>query len=686
MANSQQQPQQTQQAPSESSILGDGLKLFAQPDILPFGIILLAIAILYLGLTIIGRNSRKHGHLATAREANSSEKKAGINKLLEKIENPSLTNGVFYICEPIGTDIPNPQDLEDYKGGRITPIIDINTSTLVVGVPGCGKTANVINPAIKSAIKSGYRIFMFDAKYPEQAEQIAPYAIDHGYDISVYAPGYEESATFNILDAVEDENDSTTADQVVMTLRKNLGGDDKTNSFFETGGQGMVAGAILLAKRAARLSGRPEVANLLLVDEIISMHDLTARLIANRDEISRAAYRSFTQFLSAHADVTANDTAASLRSTAASIMKPLVSSRFIDSIAGLPDFPCFHEDKPFWIGESNLVIFGLNQDLRGVVSPLIATAIEQIGNYNLNSTRQSDTPLAIFLDEIPQINVPDVFDLWGPVKRSLGCSIMFGMQYLGQAEETYGEHVIPKILGAGNKFFFNPGSVANAEIISAECGNKEVLIGSNSKSRSSGQQSSYSSSESDQIQSVAMFDPLFFSQLPVGACVAQLAATKTGRGVEEKVGLPYRMRFERLDDECKQQEAESKERWAEMVEVAIANKKRRNPEGSIDYKAKSNEYRSLAEDYLPLSSNQSVLGVLDQAIAGAVKEINKKPSQFVSLKSLVLMAEHYKWKLEGDFADRNVLIPDEWGEITLENLEATLQKADIKTLSKGGRS
>jgi hypothetical protein len=67
-----------------------------------------------------------------------------------------------------------------------------------------------------------------------------------------------------------------------------------------------------------------------------------------------------------------------------------------------------------------------------------------------------------------------------------------------------------------------------------------------------------------------------------------------------------------------------------------------------------------------------------------VKEINKKPSQFVSLESLILMAEHYKWKLEGDFADRNVLIPDEWGEITLENLEAALQKADIKTLAKGG--
>jgi type IV secretory pathway TraG/TraD family ATPase VirD4 len=674
--------QQTQQAPSELSILGDGLKLFVQPDILPFGIILVFIAILYLGLTIIGRNSGKHGHLATAREANSPEKKAGVKALLEKLESSS-SNGEFYICEPIGCDIPAPEELQYHKG-RITPIMEANTSTLVVGKPGCGKSANVIIPAIKAAIKARYRIAVFDAKFPELAAQISPYAIDEGFDISVYAPGYEESATFNILDAVEDENDSTTADQVVMTLRNNLGGDDKTNSFFETGGQGMVAGAILLAKRAARRAGRPEVANLLLVDEILSMHDLTARLIANRDDISRAAYRSFTQFLSAHADETANDTAASLRSTAVSIMKPLVSSRFIDSIAGPPDFPCFHEGKPFWIGEGNLVIFGLNQDLQGIVEPLVATALEQVGNYNLNSSRPSDVPFAVFLDEVPQINVPFVFDLWAPVKRSLKCCLMWGMQYIGQAEETYGEHVVPKILGAGNKFFFNPGSVANAEILSTECGNKEVLIGSSSKSRSSGNSSSSSTSESDQVQSVPLFDPLFFAQLPTGSCVAQLAATKTGKGLNEKVGLPYHMRFDRLDEECKHQEAENKERWAEMVKVAIANKKRRNPD-AIDYTAKSNEYRSLAEDYLPLAaSNQSVLGVLDQAIAGAVKEINKKPSQFVSLESLILMAEHYKWKLEGDFADRNVLIPDEWGEITLENLEAALQKADIKTLAKGG--
>jgi type IV secretory pathway TraG/TraD family ATPase VirD4 len=677
--------QETQQAPSELSLLGDGLKIFMQPDLLPFGIILLLIAFLYLLLTIIGLNSKKYGHLATAREASRSEQKSGVNALLDKLES-NESNGEFYICEPIGCDIPSPEDLRYHKG-RITPIIEANTSTLVVGKPGCGKSANVIIPAIKSAIEAGYRIIVFDAKFPELASQIAPYAVDKGFDISVYAPGYEESATFNILDAVEDENDSTTADQVVMTLRNNLGGDDKTNSFFETGGQGMVAGAILLAKRAARLAGQPAVANLLLVDEIISMHDLTARLIANRDDISRAAYRSFTQFLSAHADETANDTAASLRSTAASIMKPLVSSRFIDSIAGLPDFPCFHEGKPFWIGENNLVIFGLNQDLQGIVEPLVATALEQVGNYNLNSSRPSDTPLAVFLDEVPQINVPFVFDLWAPVKRSLKCCLMWGMQYIGQAEERYGEHVVPKILGAGNKFFFNPGSVANAEILSAECGNKEVLIASSSKSRSSGNSSSSSTSESDQVQSVPLFDSLFFAQLPTGSCVAQLAATRTGKGINEKVGLPSHIRFDRLGDECKRQETENKKRWEGMVQAAIANKKRRNPEGSIDYTAKSNEYRSLAEDYLPLAaSNQSVLGALDQAIVGAVKEINKKPSQFVSVESLILMAEHYKWKLEGDFADRNVLIPDDWGEITLENLEATLQKADIKTLSKGGRA
>jgi TraM recognition site of TraD and TraG len=671
---SQQKNQQTTQPASELSILDEGFSLLMQSEFYPFVLILSALLLFYVLLSIFSRNNSKYGHLATAREASRTEQKAGVNALLRKMGSGS-SNGELYICEPIGCEIPAPEDLSRHKG-RITPIMEANTSTLVVGKPGCGKSANVIIPAIKSAIESGYRIMVFDAKYPELAAQIAPYAVERGYDISVYAPGYEESASFNILDAVEDENDSTTADQVVMTLRNNLGGDDKTNSFFETGGQGMVAGAILLAKRAARLAGRPEVANLLLVDEIISMHDLCARLIANRADISRAAYRSFTQFLSAHADVAANDTAASLRATAASIMKPLVSSRFLDSLAGLPDFPCFHTDKPFWIGESNLVILGLNQDLQGIVEPLLATAIEQVGNYNLNSSRPCETPFAVFLDEVPQINVPFVFDLWAPVKRSLKCCLMWGMQYIGQAEERYGEHVVPKILGAGNKFFFNPGSVANAEVLSAECGEKEVTIGSNSKSRSSGHSASSSVSESDQVQSVPLFDPLYFAQLPTGACVAQLAATKTGKGLREKIGLPYALRFDRLGAECQRQEAENRQQYAAMVRIAIANKKRRNPE-SIDYTAKSHEYRNLAEGYLPVPASQGV--------SEGEAQHPPKLSKSVTLASLVGMANHYGWDLEGDLSDRKVPIPNECGEITVENLGAVLEKAGIKILSKGGK-
>jgi hypothetical protein len=668
----QSKPQQQigQSVQSEISVIKDVFQTLWQPDFLPIGILLFLMLI----LAILNRNSGKHGHLAIAKEANNSELEAAVQKAIARIKNPKLTNAVFCITEPIGAPIPDPLELDQYKG-RITPIVDINRATLVVGAPGCGKTANVINPAIKWAIKMGYRVMVFDAKYPEQTEQIVPYAIEQGYEVSVYAPGYEESATFNILDAVEDENDSTTADQVVMTLRNNLGGDDKTNSFFETGGQGMVAGAILLAKRAARLTGRPEIANLLLVDEIISMHDLTARLISNREDISRAAYRSFTQYLSAHADSATNDTAASLRSTAASIMKPLVSSRFVDSIAGLPDFPCFHQDKPFWIGENNLVVFGVNQDLKRVVLPLIATAIEQVGNYNLNSNRRTTTPLAIFLDEVAQVDIPVALDSWGPEKRSVGCCLVMGLQYVDQITETYGEEAVAKVLGAANKFFFNPGSVKTAEIMSKECGNKEVLIGSSSKSRSSGQHSSTSSSESDQTQSVPLFDPLVFAQLAVGTCIYQGAAVTSGYGKEERVGLPYKIRFERLNEECDLQEALNKQRYAAMVKAVISNKRKRSPE-TVDYNSQSNEYRHLAEDYLPLRKSSTGLEIEQQPA--------KKPIRFVWLKDLISMAEIYQWELEGDPANRKVPIPAEWGEeISISNLEAALQAAGIKILPKG---
>jgi AAA domain/Domain of unknown function (DUF4351) len=67
-----------------------------------------------------------------------------------------------------------------------------------------------------------------------------------------------------------------------------------------------------------------------------------------------------------------------------------------------------------------------------------------------------------------------------------------------------------------------------------------------------------------------------------------------------------------------------------------------------------------------------------------VEDKNQKNCRFVWLKDLILMAEYYQWKLEGDLSDRKVIIDDELGEeISIDNLAEVLKKADVKILSKG---
>jgi type IV secretion system protein VirD4 len=417
-----------------SPILNSLNELVFTPSLLPVW----GLLVMMLVLAIVTRKPKQYGRLADGRTALDKEIAAGVQTAIEWVEHPSLERSALYIAEPIGCEIPNPSNIRNFKG-TLTPVLNPCRGVMTYGNQGAGKSETIIDRLLESALAQGFGMVLLDKKGGEQASEIIPYAVSQGYDVSVFAPGFPWSARCNILDAIEDENDGTTSDQVIRTIRNNLSTkDEKRDAFFDGGGESTISGTMLLAKWIAKQEGNPDIANLLLVDAIANVEGLTQRLMNNKAAIPYTAYRSFSQLISAHGESEKNNTEASLQSVASSIMKPLISSKFVDVVVGTADFPCFDPGRPFWIGEKNLAVLIVSEDLAEVVLPLIIPLLEQLGNYNLNSTRPREQILVFGLDELGEFKLDALLNNWLPLKRSRGAAVVGGMQYLAQAKKHYG--------------------------------------------------------------------------------------------------------------------------------------------------------------------------------------------------------------------------------------------------------
>jgi type IV secretory pathway TraG/TraD family ATPase VirD4 len=648
-------------ATQEANPLNDYLiKTLLSPDFLPI------LAVLF-GCLLLAMFSpkKKYGQLADGRMAFEKEKKAARRKMIDRVKKPERNWAALYVAEPLGCEVPNPGNIHKFKG-NLVPVIDIDRGTFVVGNQGAGKSESIINQLVKSAIEQGFGIIWLDMKYPAGSAETVVYGHSRGYDIRVLAPGYAESSNVNILDAIKDEDDSTSSEQTVNTLRSNLGNADvKRDPFWDGGGESIVSGCFLLCKWIARLEGNPELANLLLADAVAMAPNLGQRLKNNIDKIPYMAYRSFGQLTSASSSGDEkNDTEASLQSVASNIMKPLISSRFIDVVAGTPDFPCFDPDQPFWVGEKNMVVLGVSDELKSVVLPLIVAVLEILGNYNLSSRRDRIAPLVIFLDEFAQIKLDVVLDTWLPLKRSRGASIVIGIQYLAQMTENWGETGKDKVMGCANKFIGNPGSVANAEPLAKELGEKQILMDSYSNSRNGGQHPSQSQSQSDQSQAVQVLDALHLSQFPKGQFVVNGVAVSNGqKGINERVGIPYIHRIERIDTVRNAQEKEAEAIFNGFVESVIAGKAEFP---KIDLNESANFYRSLVDKYLPLAT-----------AAAPVKQ------QVIEIAELIKTAELQGFTIEGEPREKEAIVPNDWKlPLSLDQALELIEKSGVKILQK----
>jgi type IV secretory pathway TraG/TraD family ATPase VirD4 len=500
------QPAQAQTLPDIS--VPQWLQPYKQQLWTPQGLLTLA-ALAIGGYWLMTDDKSSHGRMAGAHWAGGQEKKAARQVAIKQINERKRDGLTTWINTPIITPLKNPR----MKAGKVSKRYEISPQastvfipdgqrgTTVCGAPGSGKTFSVIDPMIRSVIDQGFPICLYDFKFPGgQAEIHAAYARNKGYDVRIFAPGFEGSESCNLLDFLKSADDSETAGQIAKVLNKNFslnGGKGGEDPFFQLSGDQLIKAVLQLAK----LSEYPDF---LTCQKILALDssDLIDRVKAA--DISPWVKTSWDQFMSMRES---EKTAASVAAIASLMFTNFVSPDILPCLCGKSTIPLDLEGK-------QMIIFGMDQNRRDIVGPILATVMHMIVVRNIAKKRID--PLAVFLDELPTIALPNLVN-WLNESRSAGFCGVLGYQNMTQLEQAYGKETARAILsGCNTKFIFNPGEYESAKYFSDYLGDEEVRYKQRSRSNS---KDGGSNSTSDQDKTKKMFSPEEILKLPAGTCV-----------------------------------------------------------------------------------------------------------------------------------------------------------------------
>jgi type IV secretory pathway TraG/TraD family ATPase VirD4 len=470
---------------------------------------LLTVVVLGIGGYWLMTEDRHKKRMASAHWAGGREKSAARKVAIKQINERRRDGLTTWINTPIIKTLENPRE----RHGKVVKRYDISPQantvfipdgqrgTTVCGAPGSGKTFSVIDPMIRSVIDQGFPICLYDFKFPGgQAEIHAAYARNKGYDVRIFAPGFEGSESCNLLDFLHSADDSETAGQIAKVLNKNFslnGGKGAEDPFFQMSGDQLIKAVLQLAK----LSEYPDF---LTCQKILALDssDLIDRVKAA--DISPWVKVSWDQFMSMRES---EKTAASVAAIAALMFTNFVSPDILPCLCGKSTIPLDLEGK-------QMIIFGMDQNRRDIVGPILATVLHMIVVRNIAKKRVD--PLAVFLDELPTISLPNLVN-WLNESRSAGFCGTLGFQNMTQLEQAYGKETSRAILsGCNTKFIFNPGEYESAKYFSDYLGDEEIRYQQKTRSNSK-DGGSYSFAEQDKTKK--MFSPEEILKLPAGSCI-----------------------------------------------------------------------------------------------------------------------------------------------------------------------
>ena len=470
------------------------------------------------------------GKLASANWGGTQERAAARKVALQQINERKRNGLTTWINAPQIKPLKSPKTTTNtIKRFAVKPkpstlfIPEMQRGTAVGGAPGSGKTYSVIDPMVRSVIEQGFPVVLYDFKFPGgQAEAHAEYARQQGYQIHLFAPGFEGSEVCNLLDFLKDADDSETAGQIAKVLNKNFslnggrGGDDP---FFQMSGDQLIKAVLQLAK----VTDHPDF---LTCQKILALDASELIDRVNAADISPWIRTSWDQFTSMRQS---EKTSSSVAATASLMFTNFVSPDILPSLIGQSTLPLDLSGK-------QMVIFGMDQNRRDIIGPILATVMHMLVTRNVAKPRTD--PLAVFLDELPTLSLPSLVN-WLNESRSAGFCGVLGYQNMTQLEKAYGKELSRAILsGCNTKFIFNPGEYESAQYFSQYLGETEIHI--KQKSKSTGK-SGASRSISEQDRTRKLISPDEILKLPVGHCILINPAYRNKTEANVPLKLPVKI-------------------------------------------------------------------------------------------------------------------------------------------------
>ncbi|MBE9053776.1 type IV secretory system conjugative DNA transfer family protein [Nostocales cyanobacterium LEGE 11386] len=234
------------------------------------------------------------------------------------------------------------------------------------------------------AITQQRPILIYDSNYPSIAK-IALHARDRGYDIHILAPGFPESATFNLLDLVKDSTDSVAAHDLATIIYQLS--QSNVDSFFTYSSIQLIQAVLMLAKEFT-------LADLLTASAILECDRLTERLMAA--PLNPWLKLAFGQLLS----TVGTKTNTEIITTAFAILGNFIATQSASNcFLGAASFPLKIKDK-------QLVILGFNAESQAILASLMSSIMPTIITYDAVKPLVFTTDELFFAKEIKHLTIP----------------------------------------------------------------------------------------------------------------------------------------------------------------------------------------------------------------------------------------------------------------------------------------
>lgn len=349
-----------------------------------------------------------------------------------------------------------------YHDGWIN--IDPFRGTVVIGVPGSGKTFGIIQPTIRQMIEKNYTMCIYDFKYPDLA-QIAYYRFlkkKSKYDFKVLnINDVTDSIRVNPLDkkyitTLVDAQE--TAACIVESLQKSdsSGGGEV---FFKESAIDLLAAAIyFLAKYNNGIySDIPHLITLITAD-----YDILFSLLSTNPELTEL----ISTFISSHKRKAIDQ----LEGQAGTLRV------FLGKLATKETYYLFGKEETN-LDLSNpkdpsILILAANPSTVGISSTLYALVLNRITKQ---VNQKGKLPFGLIVDEAPTLYVYKVDQLMATA-RSNKVAVVLGLQELPQFKKQYGKDSADTTISVfGNVFSGQARHKETLEWLEASFGKKKQL-------------------------------------------------------------------------------------------------------------------------------------------------------------------------------------------------------------------